>query len=199
MTIIKNIFIILPTILLSFIACAQSTIYPVGLKVGDTAPLIKSVDQKGNKIDLKKILQSGDVVLIFYRGQWCPYCNKQLKTFNDSLQYIAAKGARVLAITPETFENIQKTIQKTNAIFSVIEDKNLTIMKEYKVNFAVDDKTIIKYKNYGIDFNIANGENGANLPVPATYIIGKNGKIKYAFFNTDYSKRTSVKDILDHL
>ena len=72
-------------------------------------------------------------------------------------------------------------------------------MKNYKVNFKVDENTIIKYKSYGIDFDKANGENGANLPVPATYIVGKNGKIKYAFFNTDYSKRASVKDILEQL
>ena len=69
-------------------------------------------------------------------------------------------------------------------------------MKSYKVNFAVDENTISKYKNYGIDFDKSNGANGANLPVPATYIIGKDGKIRYVFFNTDYRQRASVKDIL---
>ena len=72
-------------------------------------------------------------------------------------------------------------------------------MKQYKVNFAVDESTIVKYKNYGIDFNKVNGSNAANLPVPATYIIGKNGKIKYAFFDVNYTKRASVKDIIEHL
>ena len=76
---------------------------------------------------------------------------------------------------------------------------NLAIMKQYKVNFAVDDNTIVKYKNYGIDFDKANGSNSANLPVPATYIIGTNGLIKYAFFDVDYKKRASVKDIIQHL
>lgn len=196
----KKIFIAIPLMLLSSIGFAQmKTIYPEGLKVGEVAPMIYSSDQNGKQIELKKLLKTGDVVIIFYRGQWCPYCNQQLKKVNDSLSFITAKGATVLTITPETPENIKKTIEKTKATFSVIEDKNLAIMKSYKVNFAVDENTVTKYKGYGIDFEKANGENGANLPVPATYIVGKNGKIKYAFFNTDYSKRASVKDILENL
>ncbi len=177
----------------------QDTLKPQGLKVGDIAPQIEATDQDGNKISLKKLLEKGDVVLVFYRGQWCPYCNKQLSKINDSLSFINAKGAIVLTITPETNENIKKTVAKTKATFSILEDKGLAIMKNYKVGFAVDESTITKYKKYGIDFEKANGENGANLPVPATYIIGKNGKIKYAFFNTDYSKRASVNDILTNL
>ena len=196
----KKLFSVFTVILFSFIASAQmKTIYPEGLKVGDMAPSINSNDQTGKQIELKKLLTTGDVVIIFYRGQWCPYCNQQLKKVNDSLSFITAKGATVLTITPETPENIKKTVEKTKANFSIIQDKKLAIMKDYKVNFMVDENTVTKYKTYGIDFDKANGENGANLPVPATYIVGKNGKIKYAFFNTDYTKRASVKDILDNL
>ena len=176
-----------------------TTVYPEGLKVGDKAPMFSAKNQDGKEMDLKQLLKKGDVVMLFYRGQWCPYCNQQLKKVNDSLQMITSKGATVLAITPETAENIAKTIEKTKAGFSIIEDMNLAIMKQYKVNFAVDDNTIVKYKNYGIDFDKANGSNSANLPVPATYIIGTNGLIKYAFFDVDYKKRASVKDIIQHL
>lgn len=72
-------------------------------------------------------------------------------------------------------------------------------MKGYDVAFAVDEKTIEKYKNYGIDFNEANGSNGANLPVPAVYIINQDGKIIYKYFDTDYKKRPSVAELLKHL
>lgn len=196
----KRIVILIVAILMNYLSFAQmATLYPDGLKVGDAAPIINSTDQNGKNINLKKLLKKGDVVIIFYRGQWCPYCNRQLKKVNDSLSYITAKGATVLTVTPETPENIKKTMEKTKASFSIIEDKNLTIMKNYKVNFSVDNATVVKYKGYGVDFDKVNGENGANLPVPATYIVGKNGRIKYAFFNTDYSKRASVKDILDNL
>jgi peroxiredoxin len=172
---------------------------PEGLKVGDKAPAIVGMDQNGKKVSLKSILKKGEAVLIFYRGQWCPYCNKQLSHLNDSLSYITAKGGTIITITPETADNIKKTVTKTKASFSIVEDKGLAIMKDYKVSFAVDEKTIEKYKGYGIDFEKANGDNGANLPVPATYIVGKNGKIKYVFFNADYSKRASVKDIVNNL
>lgn len=187
-------------LVLSAMAFAQMDMQkPEGLKVGEKAPAIIGIDQNGKNISLKDILKNGEAVVIFYRGQWCPYCNKQLSHLNDSLSYISDKGATVITITPETFDNIKKTVSKTKATFSIIEDKGLAIMKDYKVNFAVDEKTIEKYKGYGIDFEKANGKNGANLPVPATYIISKDGKIKYVFFNADYSKRASVKDIVNNL
>jgi peroxiredoxin len=186
--------------LVNTIAFAQIDMQkPEGLKVGDKAPAIAGIDQNGKKVSLKEILKNGEAVIIFYRGQWCPYCNKQLSHLNDSLSYITAKGGSIITITPETADNIKKTISKTKASFSILEDKGLAIMKDYKVSFAVDEKTIEKYKGYGIDFSKANGDNGANLPVPATYIVGKNGKIKYVFFNADYSKRASVKDIVNNL
>ena len=105
----------------------------------------------------------------------------------------------MLAITPETAENVKKTVEKTKTSFPVIEDAGLAIMRSYKVNFAVDEKTVTRYKGYGIDFDKVNGDNGANLPVPATYIIGKDGKIKYVFFFFFYKKRASVQDILNNL
>ncbi len=187
-------------LILSSLAFAQAeTVYPEGLKVGDTAPDFSARDQEGKTINLKQALQKGPVVMLFYRGQWCPYCNKQVSRFSDSLSMLTAKGVSVLAIAPETAENVKKTIEKTKSTFPVLEDQGLAIMKMYKVNFEVDEKTITKYKGYGIDFDKANGSNGANLPVPATYIIGTDGKIKYVFFNTDYRKRASVMDILSNL
>ena len=197
---LKKVSFIITLICCCLVTNAQvKTIYPEGLKVGDKAPFFSANNQDGKEINLKKLLKKGTVVVLFYRGQWCPYCNQQLKKVNDSLELITAKGATVLAITPETAENVQKTIEKTKASFSIIEDKDLAIMKSYKVNFAVDENTIAKYKNYGIDFDKVNGSNSSNLPVPATYIIGKNGKIKYAFFDVNYTKRASVKDIIEHL
>jgi peroxiredoxin len=196
----KKIFSTSLLLLACALAFAQMDIKKLeGLKVGDKAPAIEGLDQNGNKVSLKDVLKNGEAILIFYRGQWCPYCNKQLSQLNDSLSYITDKGGTIITITPETANNIKKTISKTKASFSIIEDKGLAIMNDYKVRFAVDEKTIEKYKGYGIDFTKANGDNGANLPVPATYIVGKDGNIKYVFFNADYSKRASVKDIVNNL
>lgn len=186
-------------IITSMVAAQTPTVYPEGLKVGDAAPMFTAKDQNGKTVKLKQALKGGPVVMLFYRGQWCPFCNKQLSHFSDSLQMLIAKGASVLAITPETEENVKKTVEKTKSSFPLLEDEGMAIMKMYKVNFAVDGNTIAKYKGYGIDFDKANGSNGANLPVPATYIIGKDGIVKYVFFNTDYRKRASVQDIIDNL
>ena len=192
----KKLFFFLITIV-SLQVDAQT--YPTGLNINDNAPDFNAMDQKNENIHLAKLLKKGNVVLVFYRGQWCPYCNKELKQLEDSIGLIQAKGATVLAITPELPENISKTIEKTKASYPILYDKKLSIMNAYKVAFKVDDKTVEKYKGYGIDFLKVNGDNGANLPVPAVYVVNKNGKIIYRFFDIDYKKRSSIKDILDHL
>lgn len=191
----KLLFLLL--IFCNFNLYAQT--YPQGLPVNEIAPDFTATDQRGVKINLKKQLKKGSVVLVFYRGQWCPYCNKQLKQLEDSIQLIKDKGATVLAITPELPENISKTIGKTNATYSILYDEGLTIMNAYNVAFKVEEKTVEKYKGYGIDFLKVNGINGANLPVPAVYIVNKKRKITYKFFDVNYTKRSSIKDILDHL
>ncbi|MEP6583508.1 MAG: peroxiredoxin-like family protein [Ginsengibacter sp.] len=172
---------------------------PAGLHVNDKAPEFTAKDQNGKVISLHDVLKNGKVVLIFYRGQWCPYCNKELKSIEDSLSLITTKGATVLAITPEQPDKVEQTIEKTKASFSILTDDNLKIMKEYDVAFAVDPATIEKYKGYGIDFSSANGNNGANLPVPAVYVIDSKGNITYKHFDADYTKRPSVQEIADHL
>lgn len=172
---------------------------PKGLQLNDKAPGFTAKDQNGKTVELKDQLKKGAVVLVFYRGQWCPYCNLQLKKLEDSLSLIMAKGASLITVTPEKPENITKTITKTKATYPILYDDGLKIMKSYDVAFAVDEKTIAKYKNYGIDFTEANGANGANLPVPAVYIISKEGKILFRHFDTDYKNRVSVAEILAHL
>ncbi len=172
---------------------------PKGLQLNDKAPGFTAKDQNGKTVELKDQLKKGAVVLVFYRGQWCPYCNLQLKKLEDSLSLIMAKGASLITVTPEKPENIAKTITKTKATYPILYDDGLKIMKSYDVAFAVDEKTIAKYKNYGIDFTEANGANGANLPVPAVYIISKEGKILFRHFDADYRNRVSVAEILAHL
>ncbi|HLZ16080.1 MAG TPA: peroxiredoxin family protein, partial [Cyclobacteriaceae bacterium] len=161
---------------------------PEGLSVNDKAPDFTAKDQAGKSINLRSQLIKNTVVLVFYRGEWCPYCNKELKTIEDSLQFIMEKKAIVLAVTPEKTENIYKTISKTKASYSILHDEGMKIMKSYGVSFKIDSLTNLKYKSYGIDFFTANGENGANLPIPAVYIINKNGNITYRYFDADYRK-----------
>lgn len=194
----KKILLAVSVLLVTHVLLAQSEAN--GLNVNSKAPMFKAADQDGNMFDLSQQLKKGKVVLVFYRGQWCPYCNKQLKHLEDSLSMITGKGATLVAITPELPENIQKTIEKTKAAYPVLYDDGLAIMKSYDVAYAVDEGTISKYKKYGIDFTKANGEkNGAYLPVPTVYIIDSDGMIAYKHFDRDYTKRASVAEILEHL
>jgi len=172
---------------------------PEGLHVNDTAPNFTSKDQHGKTITLKEELKKGSVVMIFYRGEWCPYCNKQLMELQDSMALISKKGASIIAVSPEKQENITNTIEKTKATYSILSDDSLKIMTAYKVAFELDSKTTEKYKGYGINLIERNGTNGNNLPVPAVYIINKHGKITYRYFDLNYKNRVSVKEILAHL
>jgi peroxiredoxin len=135
------------------------------------------------------------VVLVFYRGEWCPFCTKSLANLQDSLATIVSKNATVIAITPEAEVGVAKTVSKTKASFHVISDQNLAILTAYEVGFALDDATQKKYLGYGIDLGKVNGSNGANLPVPATYVIGQDGKVAFVHFDPDYRKRPSVAAI----
>jgi peroxiredoxin len=191
----KKILLIAVTTFICLNAVAQS-----GLRMGEAAPAFTAVDNTGKALNLKTLLKKHKaVVLFFYRGQWCPYCNKQISHLQDSLQLLTAKGAYIIGVTPETGENINKTIDKTHASFSIIQDKNYTIMKAYQVNYVVDDAMLAKLKNYGVDLEKNNGNTDHVLPVPATYIIDSSGKIIYAHVDKDYTKRPPVSDLLKAL
>ena len=183
---------------LSTILLAQEK--PEGLFINSKAPDFRANDQYGNEIRLKDILRDSLVVLVFYRGQWCPYCNRQLKKLEDSLQLIKEKGARLIAVTPEKPEFISKTIEKTKASYPLLYDKEMKIMKAYAVAFEVDDRTVSRYKNADIDLATANGQKDKiYLPIPAIYIISKEGSILYRYFNEDYKKRPTVQEIINNL
>jgi peroxiredoxin len=193
-----KLFFFLPLLCLHIILCAQEK--PEGLFINSKAPDFKAKDQYGNEIRLKDVLKDSIVVLIFYRGEWSPYCIKYLKTLEDSVHAIKNKGARLMAITPEKPEFISKTIEKTKASYPLLYDKEMKIMKAYAVAFEVDEKTVSRYKNADIDLATANGQKDKiYLPITAVYIINKEGTINYRYFDSDYKKRASVKEILDNL
>ena len=190
----KYIFIV-TGMLLSMQILAQT-----GLKEGMKAPEFVTMDNSGQKIDLNDILKSHKaVVLFFYRGQWCPYCNRYIQRMQDSLQLLVEKGAYVIAVTPETPSNIGKTIEKTHASFSIVQDKNYRIMKDYQVNYTVDDAMLSKLNAHGVDLEKNNGNKDHVLPVPATYIIDPSGKITFVHFDKDYTHRPSIKALLDKI
>jgi len=174
---------------------------PEGLFIHSKAPDFKAKDLTGLPVNLKDLRKKGPVVLVFYRGNWCPYCNKELTRIQDSLQMITEKGATLIAVTPEAQEGIIKTAEKTKAQFPIIYDEDMKIMKAYDVAYKVDEKTVARYKNFDIDLAANNNQKPEDvfLPVPAVYIVDKEGSITYRYFEPDYKKRPSVKEILKNL
>lgn len=193
----KKAFFLLTLIFSLFQAGAQEK--PEGLFIGSRAPDFKAKDQDGNEVRLKDLLKKGKVVLVFYRGYWCPYCNRELSRLQDSLAQIQEKGATVVAVSPEKPENVKQTVEKTKAGYPVLYDEGMKIMKGYDVEYEVEENTLARYRSSGLDIEKNNGTNGKFLPVPAVYIIDKESTVTYRFFDADYRKRPSIKDILANL
>jgi peroxiredoxin len=173
---------------------------PHGLKVGDKAPDFTGYDQDGKQIELKKILEKGPVILFFYRGKWCPVCSRYLNNYQDSLKVLTDQGFNVLAITPESIENVEQTVKLHHITFTVIYDCQEKIMKDYDVMFTVTKAYQEKTKSgFSVDIAQNNGRDEARLPVPATYIINRDGIIVAVQFDPDYKNRASVKWMLKNL
>ena len=150
-----------------------------GLQVNARAPDFSAKDTNDSTFVLSEALKDGPIVMIFYRGQWCPYCNRHLSNLQDSLEMITGKGARVIAISPEPQEKAGVMKEKTGATFTLLHDEDYHIEEAYDVTFRS------KLRGY--------------LPVPATYIINKEGVIVWRHFDPDYHERSTVSDILKHL
>ena len=167
-----------------------------GLKVGDKAPFFTANDYNGAIVDLSESIKEKKVVLVFYRGAWCPHCNKHMSQLQDSFKMIEAKGAIVIAVSPELDESIEKMVSKTDASFHIISDKGYVIMEKYGVSFKVNRTTLAKYKLIGVNLEKANGNTDYILPVPATIIINQNGVIDYIHFDENH-KNNNVFIILN--
>lgn len=173
---------------------------PIGIPLDTIAPRIKAVSISGDNFDTEQLIKKGPVVVIFYRGEWCPVCNKYLSELNESLPAIQDYGATVLVISPELPENAALTAEKTESDFNFIADTSLQILKDYDVLFDVTEKYQKKIKTFlHTDIAENNGSEIAQLPVPATYIISKEGVIIYKQFDYNYKNRASAEDILEQL
>ena len=170
------------------------------LEVGQDAPRIQGVDQNGAAVDSDEILKEEKILLVFYRGNWCPYCQKHLASLEKNLVALKEKGIRVLVVSPERAEKTAETSDKLGAHYSIIHDEQNKIMKDYQVLYEVNQDNVPRY--YAKVDELVTEYNGADnkvLPIPATYLIGKDGKVAFVHFDPDYSKRSNVEDLIESL
>ena len=170
------------------------------LKVGDRAPSIVLADAKGMTVDVGALLKRGPVIVTFYRGGWCPFCNLELKAYQEVLPEIAAAGASLVAISPEKPDETVTTAEKNALTFHVLSDVGQKVGRAFGLVYDFSDELRSVYNGFGLDIPAKNGAPDEwALPVSATYVIGRDGTIIYANTDVDYRDRADPRDVLEAL
>ncbi|WP_271768038.1 peroxiredoxin-like family protein [Aquimarina algiphila] len=169
------------------------------LKTGDQIPEITLPNAANKKMSVQELLLDKKIVLSFYRGGWCPYCNLELKALQDALPEIEKHGATLVAISPETPDNSLTTSEKNGLRFEVLSDLDNKIAKAFNLVFTLPEDLIEVYQGFKIDLEASNGNTAQQLPISATYIIDQNGTIIYDFIKEDYKERADPEEIISFL
>ena len=172
-----------------------------GPKQGSDFPHFSVMDIKGKKVDTKQLISQGPLVVLFYRGGWCPYCNRQLQAVNQEVfpKVNAAKG-KVIAISVDKPEEGKKSGGNLNDGWHIIADNDAKLVKQFGLDFVVPKKLVKTYKEkYQIDLEASSGRTHHILPVPAIYVVDQKGKITYAYANEDYKVRAANKEVVSAL
>ncbi len=171
-----------------------------GIGKGVKAPDFEALNFKGEKVKLSDLYKDGPVVLIFYRGSWCPYCNTQLQQLQSRLEDIRKYGASLVAVSVDKIDKAAEAVEGHDLEFEVISNPEGDILEAYDLIYKVPDELNKKYKEqYNIDLEAASGRTDHVIAIPATYIIDTSGTIVFAYANEDYKVRTSVEEIIQEL
>ncbi|OJJ15351.1 alkyl hydroperoxide reductase [marine bacterium AO1-C] len=177
-------------------ALIDANIEAQALKVGDTIPEFSLPNVKGASVDSSELLKQGPLVISFYRGGWCPYCNMELRALQQLLPEFEQAGAQLVAISPQTPDNSLNTQEKNELAFEVLSDVGNQITRKFGLVFTMPIDLQNLYSDFGLDVAKHNGDSTFELPMPATYVVDKNGVIQYAFVPADYTKRAEPSDVL---
>jgi peroxiredoxin len=168
-----------------------------GLKVGERAPDFTLPNAYGKPVSLSSHLARGPVVLAFYRGAWCPYCNLELKTLHAALPHFEQLGATLIAVTPQQPDKSLEQVKKDGYPFEILSDLDSTVIRDYRLYFTVPDELSELYRTrFGLDLATYNGPGRYELPVPGTFVIDRGGIVRAAFADTDYKQRMEPAEII---
>ena len=169
------------------------------LKVGAKMPAFTLSDSLGKMVSSRDLLKQGNTVLVFYRGAWCPFCNKYLHQLQQNLPQIRQNGGNLVAISVEPPDRSMTIAKKNELQFTVLSDPNLNVARKFGIVYQLPDATNEKYKGFGIDLVKYNNTEKPELPISATYIVNKKGEIVYAFIEPDYKKRAEPTVLIETL
>lgn len=172
---------------------------PKTIKAGDKIPQIVLPNASNQLVSVQELLLDNKVILSFYRGGWCPYCNMELRALQNSQVEFKKLGATLVALSPETPDNSLSTLEKNKLNFEVLSDTDNVIADTFNLNFTLPKDLIEVYTNFGINLEHSNGNKNNQLPIAATYIIDQDGTILYDFIQEDYKKRADPEELIKHL
>jgi peroxiredoxin len=178
------------------IAQLRNGLAKTALKAGDRAPPIVLSNARGETVDVGAQLGKGPVVITFYRGGWCPYCNLELRAFQQILPDIRAAGASLVAISPEKPDDTLTTAEKNALSFEILSDVGQKVGRAFGLVYQFSDELKSAYDGFGIDIPAKNGAEEWALPISATYVIDRDGMIIYAYTDPDYRDRADPLDVL---
>lgn len=165
------------------------------LKIGDTAPIFTLPNPVGELVSSAELLTKGPLVVSFYRGVWCPYCNLDLQALEEAREAIEARGATLVAISQQTAANSRKSQRENNVEFTILGDKGGVIAEKFGVRWTLPDYLQMIHKKVGAVITVFNDENSWTLPMPARFVISQNGIIEYAEVNADYTQRPEPSEV----
>ena len=170
-----------------------------GIKVGEKAPEFTLSNALGKKVSLKDELKKGPVVLVFYRGAWCPFCNMYLHTLQKSLPEFKKYAAQLITVTPQTPDKSSAQNEKDSYPFEVLSDLDSKVMQDYKLYFELPDELVAVYKKHNLNIEGFNGTGRNVLPVPGSFVIDQKGIVRAMQAQTDYKIRMEPAAIIDAL
>lgn len=167
--------------------------------VGDQAPDFSLPDLNGQQRRLSDLLERGPLVLSFYRGGWCPFCNLEFRALMDHLTEIESQGATLVGISPELPDAAAESVRQNGITFEVLSDAGNRVIRQWGLVSPVDEAIRPHYLQWGINLPAVNGDASYELPIPATYVIDRQGRIRAACINKDYTQRMEPAEIIDAL
>jgi peroxiredoxin len=165
-------------------------------KAGDLAPSFSLKDPDGNVITSADLLKRGPLVLSFYRGVWCPYCNMELRALEAAKPEFDRYGASLVAISPQTAPNSRKSVRQNKLSFPILSDVKGKVGAAFGLRFNLPDYLVELYKQLKNDLPTFNDDPSWTLPMPARYVIGQDGLILYSEVNPDYTRRLEPEDMI---
>jgi len=169
------------------------------LKAGDRAPAFTLVDYDGKSVSSADLLRKGPLVVTFYRGVWCPYCNLDLQAIEAAAKEIRDQGAELVAISPQTAVFSRKAQRDNKLSFPILSDRSGETAATFGIRFVLPEYLQEIYKMFKIDLTEINGEPSWTLPMPGRYVIAQDGVIAYAEVNPDYTRRPDPSELLPTL